>query len=220
VRKVNLVARDGYGSLEFDNSKLTIDGTVVSQGKLNFSLDSGTSVGISSAPFTSGDQCFINIQPAAGTTTPGQVNIFAPGDNGTVLNISNFGAGNPGICQLGSGDATNAPYLFLLGPYSNSGYTLSTGVATSGDDNCSLSLVSYADTPADNIGLVITPRGEGVINVNGNANIGSTAGSVGFFNTTPVVQQAAIADATNPTSVITQCNLILAVLRAYGLIAT
>jgi len=43
---------------------------------------------------------------------------------------------------------------------------------------------------------------------------------IGFFNATPVVQPAAVADATDAASVITQLNSLLARMRDLGLIAT
>jgi hypothetical protein len=45
-------------------------------------------------------------------------------------------------------------------------------------------------------------------------------GNVGFYTATPVAQPAAVADATDAASVITQLNLALARLRTLGLIAT
>lgn len=43
---------------------------------------------------------------------------------------------------------------------------------------------------------------------------------LGFWNSTPVVQPTAVADATDAASVITQLNALLAKLRTLGLIAT
>lgn len=48
----------------------------------------------------------------------------------------------------------------------------------------------------------------------------STSQKLGFFNKTPVVQPAAVADATDAASAITQLNAVLARLRSLGLIAT
>jgi hypothetical protein len=45
-------------------------------------------------------------------------------------------------------------------------------------------------------------------------------GNVGFYNATPVAQPAAVADATDAASAITQLNALLARLRSLGLIAT
>jgi hypothetical protein len=48
----------------------------------------------------------------------------------------------------------------------------------------------------------------------------ATTQKLGFFNATPVVQQAAVADATDAATAITQLNDLLARLRTLGLIAT
>ena len=62
-----------------------------------------------------------------------------------------------------------------------------------------------------------------------NIAIGTTTGTkigtgttqkIGFFNATPVVQQTAVADATDAASVITQLNALLTRMRNLGLIAT
>jgi hypothetical protein len=62
-----------------------------------------------------------------------------------------------------------------------------------------------------------------------NIAVGTTTGTkigtgttqkLGFYNATPVVQPAAVADATDAASVITQLNLLLARMRDLGLIAT
>ncbi len=47
----------------------------------------------------------------------------------------------------------------------------------------------------------------------------SGAGNLGFFNTTPVAQQAHIADATDAPSAITQINAVIAALENLGLLA-
>jgi hypothetical protein len=43
---------------------------------------------------------------------------------------------------------------------------------------------------------------------------------VGFYGKTPIVQPAAIADATDATTVIAKCNLVITALENLGLIAT
>lgn len=48
----------------------------------------------------------------------------------------------------------------------------------------------------------------------------ATTQKIGFYNATPVAQPAAVADATDAASVITQLNLLLARMRTLGLIAT
>jgi hypothetical protein len=63
----------------------------------------------------------------------------------------------------------------------------------------------------------------------GNIAVGTGAGTkigtattqkLGFYNATPVVQPAAVADATDAVDVITQLNDLLAKLRTLGIIAT
>jgi hypothetical protein len=63
----------------------------------------------------------------------------------------------------------------------------------------------------------------------GNITVGTTTGTkigtattqkIGFYNATPVVQPAAVADATTAIDVITQLNDLLAKLRTLGIIAT
>jgi hypothetical protein len=63
----------------------------------------------------------------------------------------------------------------------------------------------------------------------GNITVGTTTGTkigtattqkLGFYNATPVVQPAAVADATDEATAITQLNDLLAKLRTLGIIAT
>lgn len=63
----------------------------------------------------------------------------------------------------------------------------------------------------------------------GNITVGTTTGTkigtattqkIGFYNTTPVVQPTAVANATDAATVITQLNALLARMRDLGLIAT
>jgi len=48
----------------------------------------------------------------------------------------------------------------------------------------------------------------------------SATDKVAFFGTTPVVQQSAIADATDAATAITQLNAVIDALEAYGLLAS
>jgi hypothetical protein len=77
--------------------------------------------------------------------------------------------------------------------------------------------------------LRITSDGTLQIANSGNVSVGTTTGTkfgtattqkIAFYNATPIVQPAAVADATDAASVITQLNFALARLRALGLIAT
>jgi len=84
-----------------------------------------------------------------------------------------------------------------------------------------------ANIPAER--LRITSAGVLQVADAGNIAVGTTTGTkigtattqkLGFFNKTPVVQPAAVADATDAASVITQLNALLARMRDLGLIAT
>jgi hypothetical protein len=77
--------------------------------------------------------------------------------------------------------------------------------------------------------LRITSAGVLQIANAGNIAVGTTTGTkigtattqkLGFYNATPVVQPAAVADATTAVDVITQLNDLLAKLRTLGIIAT
>ena len=60
-----------------------------------------------------------------------------------------------------------------------------------------------------------------VFNTTTGTKIGTaTTQKIGFWNAAPVVQPAAVADATDAASVITQLNALLSRLRTLGLIAT
>ena len=84
-----------------------------------------------------------------------------------------------------------------------------------------------ASTPTER--LRITSAGVLQVADAGNIAVGTTTGTkigtattqkLGFYNATPVVQPAAVADATDAATVITQLNDLLAKLRTLGLIAT
>lgn len=67
-------------------------------------------------------------------------------------------------------------------------------------------------------------HGESLIAVqavgNGSGGIDAATKAIGLYGTIPATQHAAIADATDAATAITQLNLALAALRAIGLIAT
>lgn len=70
-------------------------------------------------------------------------------------------------------------------------------------------------------GVTLADASNVVLNTTTGSKIGTGATQkLGFWNATPVVQQAAVADATDAASVITQLNDLLAKLRTIGIIAT
>jgi hypothetical protein len=84
-----------------------------------------------------------------------------------------------------------------------------------------------ANTPTER--LRITSAGVLQVADAGDITVGTTTGTkigtattqkLGFYNATPVVQPAAVADATTAVDVITQLNDLLAKLRTLGIIAT
>jgi hypothetical protein len=86
---------------------------------------------------------------------------------------------------------------------------------------------SGSATPVER--LRITSAGVLQVADAGNITVGTTTGTkigtattqkLGFYNATPVVQPAAVADATTAIDVITQLNDLLAKLRTLGIIAT
>jgi hypothetical protein len=71
-----------------------------------------------------------------------------------------------------------------------------------------------------NEAIIDTEAGSGGGTLRG-IKLGSAATSLlGFYGTTPVVRPAAVADATDAASAISQLNAVLARLRTLGLIAT
>ena len=105
------------------------------------------------------------------------------------------------------------------------------GTWTSGSSHPSSLVFSTAadgaSSPTERLRITST----GVLQVAdaGNITVGTTAGTkigtattqkIGFYNKTPVVQPAAVADATDAASVVTQLNALLARMRDLGLIAT
>lgn len=69
--------------------------------------------------------------------------------------------------------------------------------------------------------IVLADAANIVVNTGTGTKIGTgTTQKIGFYNATPIVQGAAVADATDAASAITQLNDLLARIRALGLIAT
>jgi hypothetical protein len=106
-------------------------------------------------------------------------------------------------------------------------------VGTAGDTTDMPGRLVFSTT-ADGAGspterLRITNNGVLQVADAGNISVGTTTGTkigtattqkLGFYNATPVVQPAAVANATDAATVITQLNDLLAKLRTLGIIAT
>jgi hypothetical protein len=74
---------------------------------------------------------------------------------------------------------------------------------------------------SSNRAITVSDGGNVVLGTTTGTKIGTaTTQKIGFYNATPVVQPAAVADATTAIDVITQLNDLLAKLRTLGIIAT
>jgi hypothetical protein len=74
---------------------------------------------------------------------------------------------------------------------------------------------------SSNRAITVSDGGNVVLGTTTGTKIGTaTTQKLGFYNATPVVQPAAVADATTAVDVITQLNDLLAKLRTLGIIAT
>lgn len=93
------------------------------------------------------------------------------------------------------------------------GGTATTGLAYYDGTNYK-SAVEIANVASAGTGILYLQKNAGYV------SISAATGRVGFYATTPAAQPAAIADATDAASAITQLNLALAALRTLGLIAT
>jgi hypothetical protein len=120
-----------------------------------------------------------------------QSRILRGGGADGALTISNTGTGNFVITQAGA------------------------GAITFGTDNLERARITSAGV------LQIADAGNIAVGTTTGTKIGTaTTQKIGFYNATPVVQPAAVADATDAATVITQLNDLLAKLRTLGLIAT
>ena len=107
----------------------------------------------------------------------------------------------------GTGTGAGGAIVFETAPAGSSGSSANTSTERMRIDSTGLA------TLADAINIAVgTSTG---------TKIGTgTTQKIGFYNATPVVQQTAVADATDAASVITQLNALLTRMRNLGLIAT
>jgi hypothetical protein len=74
---------------------------------------------------------------------------------------------------------------------------------------------------SSNRAITVSDGGNVVLGTTTGTKIGTaTTQKIGFYNATPVVQPAAVADATDAATAISQLNALLAHMRTLGLIAT
>ena len=130
------------------------------------------------------------------------------------------------MIRMATGTTVSSSWLF--GP--------ATGVASVANDD--FAIIDYGTSTSGTSGTqrLTIAKSDGQLTVNGNLNLSTkdlvtdtttgtkigtgTTQKIGFFNATPVVQQAAVADATDAASTQARLNDLLARLRTLGLIAT
>jgi hypothetical protein len=91
------------------------------------------------------------------------------------------------------------------------------------DDGVAVPTISSTDTLSNKTlsGVTIADATNIILNTTTGTKIGTaTSQKLGFFDTTPVVQPTAVADATTAVDVITRFNELLTRMRNLGLIAT
>lgn len=156
-------------------------------------------------------------------------------DTDKYLAVGTYGSANVsgalfGVARANNGFAfsTNKMTIGTVGAYDLTfGTNLTANVTIKSGGNVGIGTTTPSAKLAINGGLHVggdSDPGDNNILVDGNVEIDGDLnhdGSyVGFYGTAPVAQHAAIADATDAASTITQLNLALAALRRLGLIAT
>jgi hypothetical protein len=153
------------------------------------------------------------------------------GDSGLIVRSTNRNATETPIF-VGGGD-NNQRKLALIGkPAGSFGrqdlLICSNNVEDSTDVTSANAVVTVKSTGQVGIGttspsslLHLADAGDITVGTTTGTKIGTaTTQKLGFYNATPVVQPAAVADATDAATVITQLNDLLAKLRTLGIIAT
>ena len=139
--------------------------------------------------------------------------------------VSTFG---PALLLTRMTTAPTVDSSWLFGPTTN--------IAGVTNDDFAIIDFGTATTGTSGTQRLTISKSTGQLTVNGNLNLSTkdlvtdtttgtkigtgTTQRIGFFNATPAVQPAAVADSTDTTNVATQLNALLARLRTLGLIAT
>jgi hypothetical protein len=138
------------------------------------------------------------------------------------------GANGPAWLMIRMATGTTVSSSWLFGP--------ATGVASVANDD--FAIIDYGTSTSGTSGTqrLTIAKSDGQLTVNGNLNLSTkdlvtdtttgtkigtgTTQKLGFFNATPAVQPAAVADATDAASTQARLNDLLARLRTIGIIAT
>lgn len=186
---------DGTTRLTVASASPTVTiGTAVGTGILQFGVNTTGDLKVSSASLT---QLSINQRGEFGVSSSvdGQWRIAAWNATNPILCFQGTTSSFPAIKR--NGTAIN---FRLADDSADAGITASTATF-SGNVTVSAVNIVTDTTTGTKIGTATTQK-------------------IGFYNKTPVVQPAAVADATDAASVITQLNLLLSRMRDLGLIAT
>ena len=139
---------------------------------------------------------------------------------GTFTTLTSTGGALNGT--IGAGTAAAGTFTTLTSTGGALNGTIGAGTAASGAFTTVTGTTgTFSGLLTANGGITLGDAQNIAFNTTTGTKIGTaTTQKIGFWNATPVVQPAAIADATDAATAITQQNLILAALRTLGIIAT
>jgi hypothetical protein len=168
-----------------------------------------------------------------GTSTNSAVSTLVLQGNSTFSNGAPFLFLQRGVSVPGADDAlgvlsfgNNASNLGAQISVSRDGGTWTSGTSHPGRLVFSVTADGAASPTealriSNNRAITVSDGGNVVLGTTTGTKIGTaTTQKLGFYNATPVVQPAAVANATDAATVITQLNDLLAKLRTLGIIAT
>ena len=204
--------------------------TIVRSGATIDNIQFATGSSSERARIDSSGRLLVGTSSGSGNGTLQIQGDLASGTNaGTIRLRRGFNAGDFGADSVVLGKLEFGPQDNVVGALIEAYYDANT-VGSLTDFPSRLVFSTTADgsaTPTER--LRITSAGVLQIADAGNITVGTTTGTkigtattqkLGFYNATPVVQPAAVADATDAATVITQLNDLLAKLRTLGIIAT
>ena len=219
---LQMVTPTANRTISFPDATGTVALVAGSTGQLTYN-NAGAQAGLTSANIGSTDEINISLAGAASTPPVSFTGSWFTGGTATTtkpqLLIEPTGTTSTAWSTGGTGLGVNAASGFggnLLDLQVNG------SSAARVDSNGTFRTVTDFDgRSAFLYGSIYLLAGDIHSNTGNGTKIGTaTTQKLGFYNATPVVQPAAVADATDAATVITQLNDLLAKLRTLGLIAT
>lgn len=230
------------------NSNVGITGTLAVTGAVTLTVPLAVGQGGTGATSTGGIisalglSTLASMSPASVTLTGGTItNVIIGGGGtpaaGTFTALASTGnatvGGTLGVTGATTGAAASFTTLTSTGGALNGTIgagTPAAGAFTTGSFSSNVTVTgTLAVTGACTLTALLTANGGITLGDGQNIAVNTTTGTkigtattqkIGFWNATPVVQQAAVIDATDAATVITQLNSLLAKLRTIGIIAT